>query len=657
MTTINEILNSAGVRTALIVDDAFDQTPRAQDITPEIEQWNSLFDDLDQNQKEQLTALFPLYNQMNADDLISSDEFIAAVWENRENLGANINAIFARYELESTTHLQRLNFIKAELDALGLNCQTSGRDFTTHPLIPTVNIIIIDLYLGSAQTEDDINLSIQGLLTVVKTRKSNPPLVILMSSSPHLHTKRAEFRDKTGLFESAFRVTEKSKLDVVTHLHNLLERLASHYKSSTKLANFVDSWERGLESAKNKVTAHIKKLDLVDLAQIQQLLLNEEGEPAGSYLVDIFDKVLQYEVESEMPIIDAAISLNELNLDDYPAPYVPNSTELQSLIFRSLFQHTNRLKVSQTDLGRVFFGDVLRLIPQARRHPLLRDIEPDDIMLVVTPACDLQRIGQGAVKVMFMLGKLKEFNATEWKSWNDNEIRTPVIEMEDSRKFWIKWKPKHIETISAIQLQKMLISEPRRLEVIARLRESHTLELQQKLISNLGRVGLVAPPPAKFPVTVQIYIPASDNTLSLLNIPTLDQAGAVCYVGRAKEKDMCLVISESICEDIFSAVDNFNINNVHADVRETINYLKASLELLSIGKGINLPKPTDTSSYKTIPSSIGTTITVGENTKVRTIGHVRINPNENPPEITNGQRRNSGIVLIVKFPEITYLDS
>lgn len=647
MTNTEMILSDANVKTVLMVDDTYDLTPRVEDIAPEQDQWTSFFDDLTVELVDQIRSFFPKYDALGAEDLICSNEFLAALWHNRKSLNPELTSpFFARYETESVTEMQRLESIQQDLISLGLNCQTTGRDFINHGSILSVDLIVIDLYLGSAQKEADIELSISGLADVVKRRRKNPPLVILMSSSPHLHSKKSEFRDKSGLFESAFRVIRKSEISELNNLQRLLGRMALHYKASLKLADFVVSWETGIENSKTNVTKLIKKLDLVDLAQIQQLLLNEEEEPTGSYLVDIFDKVLQYEVESESSIIDSAISLNELNLDDYPAPYVPNSSNLQALVHRSLFQNVKRLKIVESDDGRVFFGDVLRLIPPKTKHALLHDIGLKDVLLVVTPACDLQRPGKGAKRVMFMVGTLSPFTASEWKSWKDDEIRTPVIELPDGSMHWIKWKPRHIETFSNIQLKKMLSKKSPRLEIFARLRESHALELQQKLIANLGRVGLVAPLPATFPVSVEIYYPDLEGSLVSLAIESLTDAGGICYVGRTDDKDMQLVISESICEDIQTALSKLDIQSVHPTTRPTLEYLINSAEFTFIGKGINLPKPSS-SEYKDIYTAINATN--GDPPKKRVIGLVKFKQNDDLLKITKGNLlKHAGVIIIVK---------
>src|SRR6185369_17579769 len=112
-----------------------------------------------------------------------------------------------------------------------------------------------------------------------------------------------------------------------------------------KLASFLSAWNYGLNKACERTSMLIRRLDLADYAQIRQLLLSAEGAPTGSYLVDVFDLVLQHEIESETPIINAAIALNSLTSETYPPPYVGGSRDLQNLVYRSLLQGRERLRL------------------------------------------------------------------------------------------------------------------------------------------------------------------------------------------------------------------------------------------------------------------------------------------------------------------------
>ena len=247
--------------------------------------------------------------------------------------------------------------LKTNLEGFGLTCGTAGRNFGQ----PSANadLVIIDLFLGSGQRPDDMEVAIEGLTKVIEARSARPPIVILMSRSSRLADKREEFRDRCGLFASAFRIIRKDDLSDNGKLGRLLARLGAHFEDSLKLANFVDAWRRGLNAAQDRTSTLIRRLELSDHAQIRQLLLSTEGEPTGSYLVDVFDAVLRHEIEREAPIIDGASALNTLTSDVYPPPYLAGSRDLQDLVYRSLFQNRERLRLQGAEGSRVAFGDLL----------------------------------------------------------------------------------------------------------------------------------------------------------------------------------------------------------------------------------------------------------------------------------------------------------
>jgi hypothetical protein len=82
----------------------------------------------------------------------------------------------------------------------------------------------------------------------------------------------------------------------------------------------------------------IRRLDLSDYVQVRQVLLNFEGQPLGSYLLDVFDRVLQYEVEGNTGTINAAEDLNNIDSDSYAVPYIAQSPDLQHLCIERLFR-------------------------------------------------------------------------------------------------------------------------------------------------------------------------------------------------------------------------------------------------------------------------------------------------------------------------------
>lgn len=588
MTALTELLEQKQVRRVLVVDDAYDPLPKASDLSLDQEEWRNFFDDLVEEDEEILREIAPEYDHTDAAQLPESDSFVAAVWINRERLRPElIGPVLSRYQDDMAQDRVYLDQLTGSLEGLGLNCETAGRNFEAQA--STADLIVIDLFLGSVQDAGAIGQSKSKLKQVIEARRSSPPLVILMSRSGRLEEKREEFRDDSGLLESGFRIVRKAELAGDVKLSRLLRTLASHKDDTVKLARFLDAWQTGVTQATQRAAKLLRTLDLSDYAQIEQLLLSEEGEPTGSYMVDIFDRVLQHEVERDSAIIDAATALNGITSATYPPPYVAGSSDLQQLVYRSLFQHAERLRLTGSVIG-VAFGDILRPVPRPGDPPPpspILDVSQDQVLAVLTPACDLQR--SGAKRILLLVGDLRPLVASDW-SYKEDPARTPVIELDGAR-YWIKWDLKHVDTIAQPALTDAL-AEGGGLKLVARLREAHALELQQKLLSGMGRVGLPALMPATFPIEVKIGFPDGQRNLRLVNVPALENDG-VAFIGRPGASKMRLVLGEDAIDAIHAAVNEVDLETVHEQAAPAVQYLRDNPEELidALAKGLLLPGP------------------------------------------------------------------
>ena len=647
MTDINTLLAQANIRHAIVVDDAFDPVPVASDLSVlDADEWTNFFDDLTDDDRVILREIFHEYDDSGAEDLQNSDAFVAILWGNRHRFRDELTSpLFARYEADAATDTAYLEALVNRLNEFGLNCDTAGRNF--HEKAGQADLIIIDLFLGLEQNEEAIRMSIAGLTQVINARPARPPLVILMSRSPRLENKRMEFRDQSGLFESAFRILRKSDISDPGKLQRVLIRLATHYGESLKLATFLYAWKRGIQEATEQAAQLIRTLDLPDHAQIHQLLLSAEGEPTGSYLVDVFDRVLQHETERSASTIDAAIALNTLTTETYPPPYIAGSRDLQDLVYRSLFQNNERLRLIGAVGSRVAFGDTIRRKPQpedpqqgeGQLATALSNFGASDILLVLTPACDLQR--QGAKRVLLLAGKLQTLTPSDW-AHDDNSARTPVIKFADGSRSWIKWNLRHIETVSHTDLEQALDS-PAGFEVVARLRESHALELQQRLLSSLGRVGQIALMPATFPMRVEAYLPDLQKK-PLISV--LSATDGVCYVGRGGLKEMRLILPEDTCDALCEGVESIDLTGVYQDAHGAVDHLRTTSDLMeALVKGVMLPAPVS-GELKGIPSPTGATEGDGANPRIRTIGLICRNKATDNFLIPNSELRKAGIILV-----------
>ncbi len=659
MNNLKAILQAGNIREVVIVDDANDIVPTAKDLAADTIKWQQFIEDIKEEDEKQLESIYPRYNELRADELPDQDEFIALLWRERTRLRQTlITPLLERYQGDKDQDLRYIKTLTDILDKEDIRHELVGRAFEQKAL--TADLVIIDLFMGSAQDEESYLFTINSLKRVIERRPSNPPLVLLMSRSGRLEAKRKEFRDGVGLFESGFRIIRKVELAEDGKLGRTLTRLATHYSDSLKLAVFLNAWKTGLGRACSRTADLIRTLDLPDYAQIQQLLLADEEEPTGNYLVDVFDRVLLHEIEREAGIIDAAIGLNSLSITTYPPPYVVGSKDLQALVYRSIFQNNERLRLVSHAGSPVGFGDVLRRKPAhpapspaqvtepaaadagppPPTHPLA-GIGADDVVVVMTPACDLQHAL--TKRCLLLKGTLVPLKPENW-TYKSDPIRTPVYEVTPDERYMIKWDMKDFETISHADL-KAVLAAPMGFQVVARLREAQALELQQKLLSTFGRVGLLNPLPGTFAVKVEAYLPDLEKKLFKLTIPALAEHPAVTITGRKANKSaVSLVLCEDVCEAICSFIQTLDLATIHPGTRALIAELRSTGELLMLERGADITDLKD-SGFKDIISSRPA---IGEQPAIsRTIALVRRRGSWIEEPLNNSFVGKAGVILVV----------
>ena len=636
--TLAELLAKTGIASAIVVDDVCDTVPIASDIGIASNAWAIFNDDLSPAQRKLIAQAYPAAAQLDFDQLIADDGYVAAVWNLRGELGAVAEPVFEQYSLDQASDQKFVDLVVIRLSALGIACQTSGREFVE--AAKEIDLIVIDLFFNKAQDEGALSESKKQLRAVVDQRRATPPLVILMSRSPNLEAKRDEFRDDVGLLDSGFRIIRKADLEEPGKLERQLARLAENAEDSRKLACFFSELETGMAAATSRTIKLLRNLRLSDVGQIKQLLLNAEGEPAGSYLVDVFDRVLQHEVERERGIIEAAIPLNTFLAANHPSPYVAGSPDLQALVERLLTQNGERLKLPGALDAQITFGDVLTLAGNADltrlRATMPVDVDASTAMLVLTPVCDLQR--DGAPRILLLIGEINDVGVASWVYGED--ARTAAIRLDNEIK-WIKWNLKHIDTVSHDQLAQAFGNGD--LKVAARLREAHALELQQKLLSGLGRVGLVAALPATFPVDIEVFYAGADGIPARLAVPQLDE-GAVCFVGRdsAKAPMLRLVMTDSSSDGVVDALAALPDGKVAEQARTALGHVKSTADVRRLlTNGVNL-KGARPDAWAHIPSETGATIGIP---KMGLLAWNMVVPNK---PLAKGDLNKAGIIILVK---------
>ncbi len=559
MTELRELLAEKGVQKVVIIDDVFDDEPRPEELNDG--DWTIFFDDLQEKEHELLSELYNKYKDKQADKLKLDQEFVTLLWQNREKLPKI--ALFREYEETKANERSGLDTLLSSLENLGLSCLKMGRAFDERA--KEADLIFVDLFLGFQQSDGDMKQAIRRISSLVTDRSNNPPLVILMSRSHRLREKRNEFRDNAGLLGSTFRVVSKADLGKVGVLETILLRLTLHYEDAKRVAGFVHAWDNGLNQAREKFIRILRRLDLSDLAQIRALLLKFEGEDLGEYLLDVADRVLQHEIEDDDETIAAALELNKIDLNKYPASHLTGTPDLQDLVHRMVFLHNDRLQLSEKNgIPVLNFGDVLRWKKEDE------DAFSNEVSLVVTPACDLAR--GGVERVMLLSGSLEELQPKNW-SYKEGEVKTAIIILPNEGRRWIKWNLKDVRMLSWGKLDSFL-GKDECMSRIGRLREVYAIEIQQALLADIGRIGQIANMPVSFPVSVSLFYVNSNRKAERIGIEDIE--AAACYVGRDEDSKPVhrLILAEQDCDQIRQSVQALNTDDVSSSAKQSVASVK-----------------------------------------------------------------------------------
>lgn len=630
---LTALLEKNKIHTALIVDDVFDEKPTASDIGPENEAWTIFNDDISPELRTKITETYPAAAGIPFDQCITDDSYVATIWSLREELGKIAADLFENYLKDQKDDLLYVQNLKNQLEALNLTVSTSGRDFAN--AVPDAQLIIIDLFLDKAQDSMSIQYSKNKLREALRTCPSTPPLVILMSRSPRLDAKREEFRDEVGLLDSGFRILKKDEINNTDRLSILLERLTQNRTDSLALARLFHEFDIGAKLATDRTLRLLRKLRLSDIGQIQQLLLNGEGQPIGSYFVDVFDRVFRHEIERETGMIEAAIALNSFSTEKYPPPYLAGSPDLQELVQRFLSQNESRLRLPASLGSGVAFGDILQIAEGVSTEQvignILVDLTPENVVLVLTPACDLQR--GGAPRILLLIGTVKPLTAKNWTYGTD--ARTAAIRIGEEL-CWIQWDLKHIDTVSNEQLNRSIKSGC--IHVVGRLREGHALELQQRVLTGLGRVGQIAALPATFAVRLSAFYPNTEGKLQSIPIDALSD-GAVCFVGRDSSKGQALrlVVTETVCDELLTAIGNLQQTQVAKRAWQAVERIKISDFRQIMNAGLDL-KNVGAEQWKKFGDP--------------PLGLLAWNYEIPDTPLSNGHLSNAGIVLLIQDTQL-----
>jgi hypothetical protein len=308
---IKTALESQKVHKAAIVDDLYDPEPTAEQIDEA--DWNVFYDDIEQAELDIIKNDFgeaDIHAARPTMDRERRQQFVRFLWNRRGDSQAFAD-LFTGYSGRATggrTVLDALHrFLEVEL---GLKVDHYGSKGGGED----ADIVFLDLFLGLTGDPNARKNAIERISRLVGERPDNPPLVVLMSSSPQLEDMRETFRDDAGLLGCQFRTLPKVDIETPERMHEVLYRLVVRYQDTLHLAKFVAAWREALAATGAAFLRRIRRLDLRDYADIQALVLDAEKDEVGSYLLELYDRYFHFLLEGDERLSAASKGLDAITL-------------------------------------------------------------------------------------------------------------------------------------------------------------------------------------------------------------------------------------------------------------------------------------------------------------------------------------------------------
>ena len=562
----SHVVASAGIHRAIIVDDGYDEVPVVKELIEE-EGWESFFDDAQGSNAGRVQELFPEYDPADREDLKSNQAFIGALWEGRNEIGDLLGELFEDYERKAREDRRFLRAAEGALDTLGISFKTCGRDFEDAAL--EADLIVIDLFLGCQQGPEDRELTVERLRTAIDRRERPLPSIILMSRVPGIAELAKDFRRDVQLHASAFRYVLKSDLCKPGCVEGLILTLAAHRADSHALASFLEVWQEKAVDAVQRATGNLRRIDIDDLQHMRHMLLRFEGLNTSAYMLDVFDRVLQYEIEEHGEVVEAANSLDVIA--DDPAPLlISNDRDTYSVLEKVLFVNPNRRAHMTGAVWPIRFGDILGPKPGSPIKPRgFFSGRENLVFFVASPDCDLIREG-GLTTALLISGTLEEINISK-AVLGVSGSTTPVLVVDDGKRWQVNWDVGDLRTISLKRANRLLKTDGDAV-IVGRLRSVSALELRQQFLSNAGRVGQIAPLPRSFRFTAEIHYPSANGGALKLALPEgVEIKGNALVTRNGKFANL---IFDSSCEnDLTTALLDLDIDKVNSRSRNLVTKL------------------------------------------------------------------------------------
>jgi hypothetical protein len=588
LTQLYDLVRTHSIKQALIIDDAYDTVPFAEDL--------QLADDIHALGAELHRRVSPTVKKklckllsekgLDADDFASGlaeDEFVAAVWELSQTAKITktiSEKIFKVFEANQVAKREQLKYLEDLLQNSKIDFRSQGR--RDDSASEGFQIVFLDLYLGVTDTQAALDDAVERIRLIVQDKSDeNRPLIVVMSTvgSTRLYDLASDLQARAELLGCKFRAINKE--DFPQALPKALTELLVHKDDAQAVAKWLDGWSSTIVAAAHVYRKDMRLLDLSDLAYLTRFRLDAESTTLGEYLNALSATYVQFCIEQEFAASRKDRLLDNVKFDKFPASHFLPSNQIPKLKHASSFLNEEVIKSNGhqfADAKSVLqLGDLI--VEKPRNWKKTGKIAPEDmpVFVVISQACDIAHGNSDAL--LLLRGIIRK---RDWTAALRNVPETTDVFLHGGEQYQIEWQKARIAAWSATLVDQRLAKNGDYLR-IGRFRAVEALKLQQIFASNLTRVGTIAAPHPHTDVGVSFTAPTGDGSFTeIFKFTPVQRMAAVLWANPPAAKAyQLLVFNSEIAERVVSNIKGTDLSAVKEQFAQQIRSMTESPEMLS----------------------------------------------------------------------------
>ena len=400
-------------------------------------------------------------------------------------------------------------------------------------------VLFVDYYLSDdVPPTGDVNqrrrtnarkASIELLRQIIAdTSEEEIPAIILMSSYKNLDVNK--YRHDTAsdkIMSLRFHFLNKKQVcqndkdfTIQQAAVDALLDTSQGYHFGKVLQQALTQWKRGTESALSNFMSEVGELEVKDIAYLLRFKLREEGQQLSEYLQWFFGECLKGFIDKSVDWKHESFSSldNEENLYESIEGSFEGATKKIAEFFHLVRVDSHRIGTHRGyQLGDLYVNS-----------------SGNKVRAIVTPDCDLiERKGKTKVQnVLTMGGALSTFNK-DGSSADD-------FFLHKNKPYSVLWEPKDLEMYPI--RGKGELHGGGEFDFLGTLRPLYALEMQQRIIEDLSRVGLPVAPALGINAAFTVWIRKSNTETSFHKININQDSRATLIPARSGQGAKHLVL-------------------------------------------------------------------------------------------------------------------